>query len=678
MVELITNNGILDFENLQNLQYNMQVSDIFNLSEVKCSYLNSLTIPKTAHNIQMFEGLGLVGDKSRVPYGKLDVQMKYYGHSIINSGWLTISETSDTYKISIIDGMIDFFKIIEGRKIGTDLDLSESNHDKNIESVINSQNSNIYRYILADYGGKVFTDDEKLNIDYLTPSLGVKYLLSKIELFTGYKFIGSILDNTDVTELFLTYPKPPKETGGEISDLYFQGDRVGLWVNDEPRESYNADIGGNGIPTGSKIYLNSGYTGSDTNVALDRMQFRLTTVSQGQYQERIYNENYFGRQIRYKDAVYIVPTNGAYKLDLTYQAKVSARYGTQFQEYYDAPTVEIEVNGTAIDTFQAGIDAEVNYLVYRNLNAGDEVRIRYYFISSRPYGLVKFIFNTAQFKISNTDLGNVDFSDALKDMTITEFFKEFLWRYGLTTIANNKDKTIYLQTMNERILSSNAVDWSYRFIKRTSETYNVPTFGQNSLFVHKYNEEDKDYNDGSIQLSNTLLDNKKVIINSKIYSAEQGLTDFPDVGQKLPILPIWTKEVKANSQNVIEINYKALSSRFYFQKSITVVADTPLEIKSEVLNENGEMSYYNYSNVTDVHFNSLVPKYYKKHQLFLNDFKAHSISVKMSIFDLINVDLSKIYYFEAEKQYYILNKLTWSSDGGKQGTIKGEFVRVII
>lgn len=670
MLEIITQNGSLEFNNSQNLQYNMQVSDIFNLSAVKCSYLQTISLPKTAHNTSVLNGLGLVGDNSRVPYGRFECQVKYYEFVLINSGWLQVTETKNDYSVSIVDGMIDFFKAIEGRKIGVDLDLSDSNHEKNIENVIYSQNSNIYKYLIADYGGKVFTDNGNINIDYLVPALNNKYLLSKVEQFTGYKFVGSILTNPDFENIYLTYPKPPKETGSEISNTYLEASRIGRTIEGLEYDFENVQIGGNGIPAGSRIDLISGRFGT-----VDNLEFRDNVITNGALESRTFTTEYFGNIVRYKKSVYIVPENGTYRLDLSFKTKVEAYYS--FQRYFDSAFVEVVVNGSVVDTFKSGLNEVVERQLYRDLNQNDEVYFNFFITSSRAYGVVKFVFHEAKVDINITDLGNVDFSDALKDMTITEYFKELMWRYGLTSIANNQEKTILLQTMEEKINRSNAIDWSNKFIRRSSENYSVPTFGQNSLFVHKYNEEDSNYNDGSFSIQNTLLDDKKVIIASKIYSAEQGFTSFPMLSTGLPILKIWNKEVKVNNNNEIEISYKSLSSRFYFVKPIQTDVNS-LVLESEILNESGTTNVINLANVADVHFNYLVPKYYKKHQVFLNDFKLHNIDVKISVPELTSIDLSKIYYFEPEKQYYIINKLTWDSSGGKQGSVKGEFIRVIL
>src|SRR5690554_2038903 len=127
MVELIIDGQTLELDDSTKIKYTKQISDIFNISKIKSSYTNSFTIPRTPKNTQIFQGLGLVGSTSKIPYQKVPVTLKDNGFDVVRNGWLDVKETTDSYKINIIDGCIDFFKDIENINIG-DLDLSEINH----------------------------------------------------------------------------------------------------------------------------------------------------------------------------------------------------------------------------------------------------------------------------------------------------------------------------------------------------------------------------------------------------------------------------------------------------------------------------------------------------------------------------------------------------------------------
>src|SRR5690606_198692 len=104
------------------------------------------------------------------------------GECYVYKGWAIIKESTGVYKTYVYDGNLDLYKTIENFML-KDLDLSELVHAKDLDTVIASWSNEIYRYILADYGGKTSFDGPptpKINIDYLTPSVRVKWLWEKL------------------------------------------------------------------------------------------------------------------------------------------------------------------------------------------------------------------------------------------------------------------------------------------------------------------------------------------------------------------------------------------------------------------------------------------------------------------------------------------------------------------
>ena len=156
MVQLTANDAELELLSDTGIKYTMQIADIFNLSVFTSSYTNSFTIPKTPHNTGVFQQLGIIGDTSTLPYEKVSATLKSNGFPVIKEGWLSIRETNESYNIAIIDGIIDFFKAIENKTMGADLDLSNFAHEKNMETVLDSFTNDYYKYIVADYNGKNF------------------------------------------------------------------------------------------------------------------------------------------------------------------------------------------------------------------------------------------------------------------------------------------------------------------------------------------------------------------------------------------------------------------------------------------------------------------------------------------------------------------------------------------
>ena len=185
-----------------------QVNDILSLSTRQTNYTNSFSIPRTAKNIRTFEGLGIIGNDSNVPYQKNVASLfSDSGECFVFEGWAIITETAKDFKCNIYDGNLEIYKAIENKTLA-DLNLTALSHSKTTTEVVSTfDNSKPYKYILADYNGKTLYDTNKIDIDYLVPSVKASWLVSQIETFSGFTFNGSFKTNPDYLNLFMTYPK---------------------------------------------------------------------------------------------------------------------------------------------------------------------------------------------------------------------------------------------------------------------------------------------------------------------------------------------------------------------------------------------------------------------------------------------------------------------------------------
>src|SRR5690606_38037597 len=188
MVELIINGQYVDLKST-GVKYVKQVNDLADVTTVNTSYSYSLKVSKTPNNTKIFKGLGIVGDTSRIPYTKNRTQLIDNGAMIVSNGVSTIKETDDDYKVVVQDGIIDFFRAIENKTIGTDLDLSELSHTKNAANIVASFTNPDYRYLISEYNGKTIKDGT-LNPDYQVPSINQMYIFEKIMAYAGYTYEG--------------------------------------------------------------------------------------------------------------------------------------------------------------------------------------------------------------------------------------------------------------------------------------------------------------------------------------------------------------------------------------------------------------------------------------------------------------------------------------------------------
>lgn len=294
-----------------------QVNDIGRLDNRQTNFTNKFTVPFTANNIRRLGKISLVGNQSNIPYEKVTVDLfdVKTGDCIIYKGWGNIPGTNDKgYEIYVYDGNIDIYKSIENKTLG-DLDISDLKHEKTLEEVVSTfDNSKPYKYILADYNGEAMYDGNKINIDYLIPSVRAPWLLSQIEDFSGFKLNGSFKTNPDFINLYLTYPKGDQqssekdviydsETGlvpdsGLIYDKY-KGFTVTEALNvevviDQFSSSYKIVPAVNGVPVSpSNIYIYPG----------DILSSRVTFISTGA--ELDAGGRYFEQVLKYKSSTTI-------------------------------------------------------------------------------------------------------------------------------------------------------------------------------------------------------------------------------------------------------------------------------------------------------------------------------------------------------------------------------------
>lgn len=610
----------LDMYSETNIRHTLQVNDIAEVKDRQASYTNSFAVPKTPNNVQIFGGLGIPSDTSRIPYLKPDCRMKIEGFDFIVKGWINVTDTNDDYKIYIYSGIINFFKEIGNKTLGDpELDLTEIDHKKDLNSVIQSFSNPNYKYLITDYNGLThFGDnDSKINIDHLVPSVRVKYLWDKIHEKAGFKYKGKIFETEDFINLFLTYPK------------FIAIDILTLIKENSGSKS----LGTTNIPT------------NDPNLHYIPLQVNGYV-----------NNQYF-----------LTPETGLYKL--TFQVNSNRDFYIDYLLCINQEGIPYASKNYTLLTYTD----ENNYsqTIYLNvqLNAGDRI---YFFAWWRqvPNGALNWTANY-NIKWELFKNGEVAFSNELKDFPRTDFVKEILNRFGLTPFFNEFSNTIDYLTITERINDAEVIDWSEKFIERTSESYVYESYAQQNIFSCQYNDKEGVYSDGIIKISNLNIQEKKEVFKSKIYSPERDFIKFKinnNTEETLRVFKFYDKQVKEKNGQT-EVEYKGLEKRYHFIKERSIVANAV--IGSKALSQSQAVSSLPLAEFKGLDWPSLLQKNYSVFGLILNDSRLHDINLNLDFVDYLTVDLRKLYFFEQEQQYYILNKLQFDNNKSK-----GEFVRV--
>jgi hypothetical protein len=620
----------LDLYSDTNIKHTLQVNDIADLKDRQANYTNAFSIPKTPNNIQIFGGLGIPSDTSRMPYLKPDCKMKIEGFDFIVKGWMNVTETDENYRIYVYSGIINFFKAIENKTLGNDLDLSEINHTKDLASVVNSYLPNSpYRYFIADYNGQThfLNDPSIINIDYLVPSVRIKYLWEKLHSTFNFPFEGDVFDSEDFNSLWITYPKAPNIS--ELFKLISSGHNVQRinfpQAQGESIATNHRRLFVNNIDPGSTVWRNGQY---------------LDIVEDGLY--RIYFE------------AITIGSGGAVWPNINYWLGINSE-GIEPQNITNK---KLLVNTTD--------SAPTSKTIFLPLTAGSVLQI---FFQKPFWGGPPYMDADFTIKLEKINKETVDFQDGLEDFSIKDFVKEVMNVFSLTMFQYEHSKMLTYKTIAERV-KADVVDWSGKFIERTGEEYIVTNYAQRNFFQYQYNDKEGSYKDGYIDLSNLNIDATKVILKSKTYAPERIKTKFKiDSTTEVDsdVFKFYDKQPNDNPNNPPA--YKGLEKRFYFIHQ----ADGTYFVKmgSAATNETQTVSNAVRGNFTGLDWQNILGKYYGDYTTIISDSRLHTISLDISFIDLIQIDFQKLYYFEQEQQYYILNKLNFDE---KKAT--GEFIRV--
>ena len=638
MVQIQYLGSFLDIKENEKVTYTIQVQDLADVSSVASSVTTSFKLPKTKNNYEALKSLSLPGDTSNLPYLKNVCKLYNFGTTLIDNGWLKINNSDEeSFNVNIENGIIDFFKAIEGKTIGNDLDLSDTNHNKDLITVINSFERNDYTYIIADYNGLntyLKGGVNYINVDYLVPSLNSKYIWDKIFNSIGYTYSGSVFNSELFTNLWVTYPKaPPTEADDEqLPDpvLRLSTNKTG---NIEFVEDFTYDI----------IEFNLENVTTNDN---DFLNNKLIVKHTGTYNLKSIIDGY---------ADYVV-TNS---------------WGDEYGSEKSFLLPALRINGV-IKLFSNDDTL--------NLKQGDIVEFlcTWYGLSGSYISRIReIVFNSYDFKLYQISQQVVDFGSEFLDVSLSEFIKEIMMRFALTPFIDVESKHIKFLTLSERINTNNVKDWTDKFVKRTDENYIYKDYAQRNWLKHKYNDENATFNNGFLSVSNQTLQPQKDLYSSKFYSFNNEITSFYDSDFTNNSFPIWNREIKETINNdttpptkTYDVNYKGLSNRFYFIRR-NILPKT-INIGSQLLRIEETANNVAIVDTKNLSYSDAVNNY-KDFVKVLNDTRIHEIELFLNINDLLDLDLESLYYFSQENQYYILNRITIDLTNNIN---KGEFIRV--
>lgn len=585
----------MDIRDIGRLAQTKQVNNIVNLHTRQTNATNNFSLPKSAKNIKNLKLLGVIGNTSNRPYEKISANLldTVTGEWLIYKGWAVISETNKDFKVAIFDGVIDFFKQIDNKKLH-EIDISGLNHLKTMQAVIDSWQNNLpYMYIISDFNGKTYTTSG-LNIDYQVPSARVSYIWERIHEYAGFTYSGSIFQTEKFTNWFMTFPKP-------ITDASIQV----IPITAQP-----AIIVHNQTPNGM----------------FSNVEFLPNTVPTNPYMTK----NAQNQLVAY--------VSGSYKIKVTGVATNNST-NTEFKA----------VNYSVVDAsntllLQGSIDGSANGFVYVPINAGEKI----YFYSSIYGGPGNWIVTNQQIFVDYVDGYVANFDEALIDFTASEFYKEVLNHFALIPFKDKYSNHIVYKNLAEIMQNEQVVDWSNKNPEKLTEKYIVGTYGQANFFQYKYNQEGESHSDGAIYIDNKNLKETNTAIQSKFYAPNQPFELFDDI----LTFPIWERELDTNGQ----IQYKELTGRYYVHRYrmdyTTMTLHSELLNIQQTYAGAIPVSYYYRMRWSDIILDN-----YEDISKILNTSKIIEANLYLSSKDVNDFDFQRLVYIEQFSSYFIVNRI---------------------
>lgn len=602
--------NIIELE--EQITYNFQAGDIADFSAIKSNYTSSFKIPKTQDIVRLFEGLGIPSDTSRLPYTITDVQC-LDDHSIVYEGSLVILHTDSLYYHStVISGAKVFSDSISDLTLYDVVGSEITNKTPdNVLAKLRDNSASPTKYLLADYGGEreIFGRYGAIDIDLLAESVSVSFLLDSIFALSGFTY--SIPSTIDLSTEYLALPIPPLIDYVQVSQRVVSAQKI----------TASSGI----IPPSGNI---TGYESWDS----------------------VFVETVYFNQSDSWNFVCTYP--GDYVIIFhSIIAKASASVG---QNWYPL-TVELKVNGQLVGQFSASTQPIEKNELYRTvigLDPGDIVEIDLIKPPQQSGSILEvYEVNNIDYGIYNISSDSDKLRDAL-DLSLTDFIKEFCYRYALIPIHDGN--IINFIGFHDIIDDWDVVDWTDRYIYRNNETYTL-NYGNNNWLKHSYVDEVDTHFNLNVPSGNANAPVNNDIIVSKIFAPNRN-----------GIFGIYDSNLQGDGTFTTKTNnrfYWIQRTRRFTTEEIRVASRT---VPGYIVAVGGA---FNYAEYTAAFSDS---ERWRSLERIIQGLRVHKIDLHITTVDVAQLDITRIYYFEQEQAYYMLNRLAYT----KGKITNAEFVKV--
>lgn len=599
----------------EDINFNLKVNTLGDISNRNSSNSNSILIPRTSNNEAILGYVGLMGNTSDTPYTSLRCDYIVGGTYVVTNGYLQVIKTlEESYRIVIHDGIIDFAALL-GNSVISDLPFTNENHILDLTTFEASMgNTEGYIYAMGDFGRTISNITE---VESIAPSVYAHTIWDKIFTEAGITYTGDFFTtNTDWLTLVLPALRGvllEESAAGEAAlgtadtDTINDNTNYGTYITkfyqhdftSDTLDGVNADL--NGVDS-----IEALYTGT-MNLIFDITYTQTNT-------RILYKVKRNGGTIYSFHLPYYPATDSPQQVDLTLEVTTGDLFTIHLEVDNPTPTGEPD------DLYWTHVFSASTDVTVAKITGGTLIEVQDYMST---------------------------------ELTQKDFVKDILQRYGLIMIRNKINPNEYEFTAMEDLLEvrTNNIDWTEKLNVVLKEKYQN-TYAQLNVADYTYASGVVPYLTGYLNVVNSNAPFSKTIITAPYEIPEQSLEFINNI--RLFKFPIWEfNEDIADYDNIetspklMRLTMNSLDKGFSLWGSAThtITADIP------------------YLTLDNMSYQDFIDTYYANLKQLLDSYKEITVDLDLDIVDYKLIDFSKLIYLRQTGRYYYLDSVRIKTNG---------------
>lgn len=621
MIELVINGVVADVEQKQ-FTYNMQVNDMFDFDTREVSYSDSVYLPATATNRNIFGFADVISVMSDSAYKGYSVDYYVNGIPILQGGVGYLMGKRDDYFIfEFKDRATLLYQHLQGRDIKGLNGLLDRYSRRDKYTIVDSSESESLDYsnafLLADYGDdSVYISSGEFHWQIKRAPLAISLckVFNLVAQDGGFTFKGNLLSdafwkNAYISSSNITYKD-------EEADILTAKTNRKIRVNHE-------DSGSNRFYDFLKI--------NDNEWLLDKYPEVSGTWP------------------------FVVKESGNYRVSITLgkayrnsnSGETSMRYGVVCS---NTKVGERLKNLSIYSNTWENIESSFDFYA----DEGDMISM---IMDVKDYYYVGAIVENVTFKIQKLKSNN-DIKTLVSDLPLIDLFRNIFKIFGITPIYERGVYTFY--TLDERMYGAPMLNWTDKFVKVKEIKFHSEYAKKNNFLYKKYADDSghlqNDWDGRMYFADDTLVDRKDYSIG--FYAPFNTRNNFGKSSlYELERMEFFSKEEKVEN-GITKVDYKEKTGRWHiFSRKKRNTSVVIIDIDDSKL----RASSIWVASAEDFKWNALLKNYHKSLHMLLEHPRILIAEFALNEIDIYEFSFFSRIYVEQLGGYFLPNKIKYKA-----------------